>query len=104
MRRLMRQSVAFLLCELLMLLPVMGDANTRQQQAPPRSAQTASLREYLQKPYLELFELAPKLEFSASEIEAQREAFKKGEDTCVSRFKDHSKQYDKQIRDCANRS
>src|SRR5690242_20343817 len=97
MRRFMRQSVAFLLCELLMLLPVMGDANARQQQTPPRSAQTASLREYLQKPYLELFELAPKLEFSATEIETQREAFKNGEKTCVTRFKDHSKQYDKQI-------
>jgi Zn-dependent protease with chaperone function len=97
MRRFMRQSVALLLCELLMLLPVMGDVNARQQQAPVRSIQTLPLREYLQKPFLELFELAPKLEFSSSEIEAQREAFKKGEDTCVSRFKDHSKQYDKQI-------
>lgn len=97
MRTFFRQSVAFLLCELLILLPAMADASARQQQSTPRSAQTASLREYLQKPYLELFELAPKLEFSSSEIEAQREAFKKGKDTCVSRFKDHSKQYDKQI-------
>ena len=97
MRKVLRQSVAFLLCELLILLPPMVDASARRQQPPPRSAQTATLREYLQKPYLELFELAPKLEFSSSEIAAQREAFKKGEDTCVSRFKDHSKQYDKQI-------
>ena len=97
MRSFMRQSIAFLLCELLMLLPVMGDANARQQQTQGRSTQTLSLREYLQKSYLELFELAPKLEFSATEIETQREAFKDGKKMCVARFNDHSKQYGKQI-------
>src|SRR5690242_5778449 len=97
MRRIFRQALAFLLCEVLILLPARGDAGARQHLNPARSAQTLPLREYLQKPYLELFELAPKLEFSFAEIAAQREAFKKGEDTCVSRFKDHSKQYDKQI-------
>ena len=97
MRRIFRQALAFLLCEVLILLPARGDAGARQHLNPARSAQTLPLREYLQKPYLELFELAPKLEFSSAEIAAQREAFKKGEDTCVSRFKDHSKQYDKQI-------
>lgn len=97
MRKVMRQSVAFLLCELLILLPAMGDASARQQQAPLRSAQTLPLRDYLQKSYLDLFELAPKLEFSATEIEMQRAAFKDGKKMCVARFKDHSKQYGKQI-------
>ena len=97
MRTFMRQSAAFLLCELLILLPVMGDANARQQQAPPRSAQTLPLRDYLQKSYLELFELAPKLEFSATEIQTQREAFQDGKKMCVTQFKDHSKQYGRQI-------
>jgi Zn-dependent protease with chaperone function len=76
---------------------VMGDASARRQPTPPRSGQTLPLREYLQKSYLELFELAPKLEFSSSEIEAQRDAFQGGEKMCVTRFKDHSKQYQKQI-------
>ncbi len=97
MRRVIRQYVAFVLCELLILLPVMADAVVRQQQARPRSAQTLPLRDYLQKSYLELFELAPKLEFSTTEITTQRDAFKDGKKMCVSRFKDHSKQYGKQI-------
>jgi predicted Zn-dependent protease len=41
--------------------------------------------------------LAPNLEFTASEIQAQRKALEKGEDFCVARFKDHAKQYGKQI-------
>lgn len=97
MRKLMRQSTAYLLCELLILLPAVGDASVRQQQAPPRSAQTLPLRDYLDKSYLDLFELAPKLEFSTTEIETQRAAFKDGKKMCVARFKDHSKQYGKQI-------
>lgn len=55
------------------------------------------LRQILQKPYVELFDLAPNLEFTASEIQAQRKALEKGEDFCVARFKDHAKQYGKQI-------
>jgi len=97
MKRVMQQWMAFVLCETLILLPAMGDANARQQQAPPRSAQTLPLRDYLQKSYLELFELAPKLEFSTTEIATQRDAFKDGKKMCVTRFQDHSKQYGKQI-------
>src|SRR5579883_1636193 len=97
MKKIFREPVAFLLCELLILLPAMGDATARQQSTPPRSAQMLPLRDYLQKSYLELFELAPKLEFSSSEIQAQRAAFQSGEKMCLTRFKDHSKQYQKQI-------
>jgi Zn-dependent protease with chaperone function len=97
MRNLARKSVALLLCESLLLLPMTGGGTSRQQQAPVRSVQTLSLREYLQKPYLDLFELAPKLEFSTKEIETQRNALKSGKDMCVDRFKAHSKQYGNQI-------
>lgn len=55
------------------------------------------LRQLLQKPYVELFDLAPTLEFTAQDIESQRQALKKGEDFCVARFKDHAKQYAEQI-------
>jgi beta-barrel assembly-enhancing protease len=95
MKMLLRKFVALVLC-VLILLPATGGA-ARQQPAPPQSAQTLSLREYLQKSYLELFELASKLEFSQGEIEAQRNALKKGEDVCVDRFENHAKQYGKQI-------
>lgn len=59
--------------------------------------QPSALRGLLQKPYVELFELAPSQEFTAAEIEAQRKALQKGKDFCVGRFKEHSKQYAKQI-------
>jgi beta-barrel assembly-enhancing protease len=55
------------------------------------------LRGLLQKPYAELFDLAPTLEFTATEIAAQRKALEKGKDFCVARFKDHAKQYGKQL-------
>ena len=62
-----------------------------------QSSQRSPLRDLLQKPYADLFDLAPTLEFSASEIEAQRKTLGKGKDFCVSRFKDHGKQYGKEI-------
>jgi Zn-dependent protease with chaperone function len=55
------------------------------------------LRQVLQKPYFELFDLAPTLEFTANDIQSQRKELEKGEDFCVARFKDHAKQYAKQI-------
>jgi hypothetical protein len=97
MKNLVRKSVAVLLCPVLALLPILAEGVAYAQQAPVRSAQTAALRDYLQKSYLELFDLAPKLEFSASEIESQRNALKSGQDVCVGRFKTHSKQYGTQI-------
>ncbi len=97
MRNLIRKSVAVLLCPVLALLPFLSEGLAYAQQAPVRSAQTLPLRDYLQKSYMELFELAPKLEFSAGEIEAQRNALKSGKDMCVDRFKAHSKQYGSQI-------
>jgi len=97
MKKLLRKSVAVLLCPVLTLLPILGEGIAYAQQAPVRPAQTLMLREYLQKSYLELFELAPKLEFGAGEIESQRNALKSGKDLCVGRFKTHSKQYGTQI-------
>ena len=97
MKNLFRKSLAILLCPVLALLPTLAEGVAYAQQMPVRSAQTLSLREYLQKSYLELFELAPKLEFSASEIEAQRNTLKSGKDMCVDRFKAHSKNYGNQI-------
>jgi len=61
------------------------------------SSQQSPLRGLLQKSYAELFDLAPTLEYRASEIEAQRQTLGKGKDFCVSRFKGHGKQYGKEI-------
>ncbi len=97
MKNLFRKSLAILLCPVLALLPTLAEGVAYAQQTPVRSAQTLTLREYLNKSYMELFDLAPKLEFSASEIESQRNSLKNGKDLCVGRFKAHSKQYGGQI-------
>ena len=96
MKSITRSGIAVFLCELLVLLPAIQGGG-RQQSAAAQVPGANSLRSYLQKSYLELFELAPKLEFSANEIQNQRREFEKGEKLCVDRFKNHAKQYGKQI-------
>jgi Zn-dependent protease with chaperone function len=91
---LARRAVSLCLCEVLILMPISTGFG---QSTSPSPVQTESLRSYLQKSYLELFELAPSLHFTADEIKKQRESFGKGEETCVNRFKDHVKRYQKQI-------
>lgn len=95
MRQALRQGLTVILCELLVLLPAIG-SQPRSQAQPPQ-AQEKSLRSDLQKSYDQLFQLAPSLHYTAAEIEAQQKALKEGEDRCVRRFKDQSKQYGKQI-------
>jgi predicted Zn-dependent protease len=51
----------------------------------------------MQKSYLELFELAPRVEFTAGEFQSQRKIFEQGKKVCVTRFKDTAKQYGRQI-------
>ena len=96
LKRWLRNALAIILCELMIFLPVTGGGAPQQSRAaapiPPNS-----LRDYLQKPYLDLFELAPTLRFTAADIEKQRKAFDEGEKICVARFKDHAKQYSKEI-------
>ena len=68
-----------------------------QSPANAVSSRGTELRGLLQKSYAELFDLALSLAFSAAEIAAQRQTLEKGKDFCVSRFKEHGKQYEKQI-------
>lgn len=62
-----------------------------------QSQEPTQLRQLLQHPYVELFDLVPTLHFTAKEVQFERKALEKGEDFCVARFKDHVKQYAKQI-------
>lgn len=108
MRDFLRRMLVVFLCGMLAFWPAIAAPNSRshaaatpaaEPKAPARAQQTepASLHSYLQKPYLELFELAPSLHFNTAEIEREREALKNGKNSCVNRFKDHGKQYEKQI-------
>ena len=96
MREFIRKATALVLCELLVFLPAVG-AGSQQSSRPATPATTTPLRDYLQKPYLDLFELAPGLEFSSGEIASQRAALEGGRKMCVTRFKDHAKRYQQQL-------
>lgn len=85
---------------LILLLSFMPCAPINAQEAiatVQQPAQKLTLHDYLQMPYLELFETAPTIKFSAEEVELERQALKQGKDSCRSKFKDHTKQYGKQL-------
>ncbi len=65
--------------------------------SPAPAASTQPLHDYLQKPYLELFEIAPTVTFTSTDVTAERQALKQGENSCRDRFKDHTKQYGRQV-------
>ena len=77
-------------------LPAGVQAQSAAQSPQPQSSQLP-LHEYLQKPYEELFVLTPSLTFNVADVEKERQALKRGEDSCRERFKNHSKLYGKQL-------
>lgn len=97
MPKAFRKAIAVVLSEVLMCLPLMAANAQEQSKAASTAAESNSLRSYLQRPYVELFDLAPKLQFTAAQIEKQRKDLEKGEDFCVNQFKNHAKTYSKQI-------
>jgi predicted Zn-dependent protease len=90
------------LVELLAFLPAYGGPRRAAPPVPAQATQAAqteqTLHAYLHKSYSELFQLAPSLHFTTSQIDAERNALKGGEDRCVNRFKSHAKQYENQIK------
>lgn len=84
---------------LLILMPNLPlSAQSPPQVEPPKPPSSQlPLHGYLQKPYEELFALAPSLGFSAADIEKERQALKRGETSCRDRFKGHSRLYGKQL-------
>lgn len=89
-----KRALALGLSLCLIMLPTAG----ARTQAPPPQAQPAKpLRDYLQMSYRELFDVAPQVQFSAAQFEAQRDVLEQGKDLCVTRFKDRAKQYQKQL-------
>jgi Zn-dependent protease with chaperone function len=96
MKEAIRKCIAAGLCLLLVIMPnIPAQAQTQPAAAP--QPQQLSLHEYLQKPYLDLFEVAPSLTFNAADVERERQALERGKDACRSRFKSHAKQYGKEM-------
>jgi beta-barrel assembly-enhancing protease len=99
MRLNRRAIVAILLCESL-ILSTLGCGGARHAvapQVPLAPVVFRPLQEALQKSYLELFELAPTLEFSQAQIEQMRKYLDEAEKYCVTQFKERSNQYEKQL-------
>ena len=61
------------------------------------------IQDYLQRSYLELFELAPELRVPSSEIKRVEKLLEKAEKTCVTRFKDKRDAYKDQVKDAEKR-
>ncbi len=91
-----RAAAACLLSAALVFLP----SGWSQPTEAPRVSVPASddLHNLLQKSYLELFALSPKLEFSKAQIEQMREELKKGKEYCVGQFKQRASGYDSQLK------
>ena len=96
MNEFFRQSVATGLSILLIALP-WYPTRAESQATPAAEAAPVTLHQYLQKPYEDLFQLAPSLDFSAADVEQERQALKRGEDSCRSRFKEHGKTYGRRL-------
>jgi beta-barrel assembly-enhancing protease len=96
MKDLFRKVIALVLC--LLLVPISAPRGwasvSSGDQAP---AAQKPLITYLNQSYSELFEIAPTLKLSPTEVENVRQMLKSGEDSCRDRFKQHAKLYESQI-------
>lgn len=71
-------------------------AQHNQPALPP--AVLAAFREALQKTYYQLFDEAPRLEFTAPQIAAMRKLLEQSQESCVRRFKRRSEELTTQLR------
>jgi beta-barrel assembly-enhancing protease len=94
-KQILRSCLVLLLSELLVMLPLAGDAQQLQKRTttPPKLPETncTDLPCYVHLPYLTLFEISPELEFSQNEIEAERKALEQAKTFCVTQYKQKAK-------------
>jgi len=92
-----RKFTAVLLAELVAFLPAAAAAQSRKPPAPPQPRQVfETLQAQLQRPYLELFEDAAKLEYNAAQIAQMRKYLDEARDFCVREFRSRLSSYHKQ--------
>src|SRR5207245_10052250 len=78
------------------LTPVCWSQRDERPSPPPPASR--QLQAYLQKSYLELFQLARERLFTAAEIAEMREALKRGRELCVKHYKQRISDYDSQLK------
>ena len=96
MRFSARALMACLLSVALNLTPVCWSQRDERPSPPPPASR--QLQAYLQKCYLELFQLARERLFTAAEIAEMREALKRGRELCVKHYKQRISDYDSQLK------
>ena len=97
MRLTAKACLSLILCEILVFLPACRKRTPVGAPPPARPQELSSLQKELQKPYLELFEIAPNLRYSKGQIDAMRGYLQKGEEYCVDQFKGHASKYRSEI-------
>lgn len=97
MRWSAKACLSLILCELLVFLPACRKRAQVGAPPPARPEELSGLQQELQKPYLELFELAPNLSYSKGQIASMRDFLEKGEEYCVDQFKGHAEKYGSEI-------
>jgi len=97
MQALLRDSIALLLSALLIFSPL-GCARRAASPATPMAPEVFEpLRAELQNSYFDLFQSAPRLEFSATQIQQMRTYLEGARDYCVNQFKARATQHGKEL-------
>ena len=97
MRLSIRGCIVVILCEILILMPACGHTPQIGIPAPPSPQGLEPLSKEIRRPYLTLFKIAPKLNFTGSDFKQMQEYLQKGRDYCVGQFKARAKKLDSQI-------
>jgi beta-barrel assembly-enhancing protease len=90
---------AALCCELLILDLVACGHRSGLPQALRAPQPFQSLQENLKNSYLELFEIAPRLDYTDTEFEDMKRYLKEGQDYCTGRFEEIAKTYQHKVDD-----
>lgn len=93
-RSLPQRPAVALVATLLLLVPTHAQRN--RTPLPPEVY--GPLKEALQRPYLELFDEAPRLEFSPSQIDAMRKLLEETQKGCVEQYRRRTQEIEKQLR------
>ncbi len=95
MKHARRKFLVLVLAETLAVLPALPARKVTTRQL----SSITLLEDDLRKSYLELFQLAPKLHFTAGEIPAMRLLLAQSRDSCVNKFKRRSAEYESEAKD-----
>jgi Peptidase family M48 len=86
-----------ILCEMLAFIPACRKRTPVGAPPPVRPQEIAELQKELLKPYVELFEISPTLDYSASQFSTARAHLQNSENYCVDQFKGHAEKYQSEL-------